>query len=185
MEVRMAERIWDSSELTPAVVRAWGYDEELLLLDQDEDLLLYDVKFIPVLLELAGDERCPKRDYAFCILCQFCRKQITRGGERGAAALKAAWSAVGQPAGGLPLEWHEYVGRMLGYTKPSGPVDKIAARRMADDLLLGIAGRRGKLEESDSANPASWRFTLRTSVIEHVGICEATGQFSYRLVFVM
>ena len=49
----------------PGNERRAGYDAGLILLEQDEDLLLYDVQFIPALLELAGDDRCPKRDYVF------------------------------------------------------------------------------------------------------------------------
>jgi hypothetical protein len=58
----MAKRIWEWADLTPEVVREWGYDEDLLLLEQDEDLLLYNIDFFPVLLELAGDDRCPKQE---------------------------------------------------------------------------------------------------------------------------
>jgi hypothetical protein len=43
---RMAEQVWEWGELTPEVVRRWGYDDELILLSQDEDLLLYKVDFI-------------------------------------------------------------------------------------------------------------------------------------------
>ena len=175
----MAERIWEWSELTPEVVRAWGYDEDLILLEQDEDLLLYDFEFFPVLIELAGDEQCPKQEYVFCILCQFSREQVTRGGERGTAALRAAWSAIPEPPAGRPREWHQFVGRLLTYTQPSGPVDKPSAHRMAEDLLLGIAGRIGEVIEGDPVRAGWWRFTLRTSVTEHVDVCTATGAFSY------
>lgn len=175
----MAVRVWQWDQLTPEVVRGWGYDDELILLEQDEELLLYDVEFIPVFLELAADDRCAKRDNVFCILCQFCREQVTRGGERGTAAIRAVWSVIAEPAGGRPREWHQYVGRLLAYTQPSGPVDKNAARRMAEELLLGIAGRVGEVTESNSDRQGWWRFTLRTSVTEHVDVCEATGAFSY------
>jgi hypothetical protein len=174
----MAERVWVWGE-TPEVVRAWGYDETLILLEQDEDLLLYDMEFLPVLLELAGDDRCPKQDYAFFILCQFCREQITRGGERGIAAVRAAWSTIPEPAGGCPAGWHRYVGRLLRYAQPSGPVDKQVANRMAEELLLGVAGRVGKVVESNLGRPGWWRFTLRISGTEHVDVCEATGAFLY------
>jgi hypothetical protein len=50
---------------------------------------------------------------------------------------------------------------------------------MAEDLLLGIAGREGDFVESDSPRAGWWRFTLRTSVTEHVDVCAATGAFSY------
>jgi hypothetical protein len=179
-EAPMAHRVWEWSELTPAVVRAWGYDNELILLEQDEDLLLYDVEFIPVLLEMAGDEHCPKQDYAFCILCQFSREQVTRGGKRGTAAIQAAWSDIPEPAGGRPREWYKYVSRLLAYTHPAGPLDKAAARRMAEELLIGIAGRVGEITDSDPAKPGWWRFTLRTSVTEHVDVCKASGEFAYK-----
>jgi hypothetical protein len=175
----MAERIWEWGDLTPEVIRNWGHDDDLILLEQDEDLLLYDVEFIPVLLELAGDERCPKKDYAFCILCQFCRERITRGGKNGAATKRAAWSAVPEPPGGRPREWHNYVRRLLAYTQPSGPLEKVAARRMAQELLDGIAGRLGEVAESKAVKPGWWRFTFQTSVTEHVDVCDATGEFAY------
>lgn len=175
----MAERIWEWDELTPDVVRAWGYDEDLILLEQDEDLLLYGFDFFPILLELAGDDRRPKQEYAFCILCQSSREKVTRGGERGTAALLAAWSAIPEPAGDRPQQWHQFVARLLRYTRPSGPVDKPVARRMAEELLLGIAGRVGNVVEDAPVFVGWWRFTLRTSVTEHVDVCGATGEFSY------
>lgn len=175
----MEEHIWEWGELTPDVVRAWGYDEHLLLMEQDEDLLLYKFEFFPVLLELAGDDRCPKQEYAFCILCSHSREQVTRGGERGTTELRAAWSAIPEPAAGRPRQWHQFVGRLLAYTQPSGPVDQPTARRMAEELLLGIAGRVGQLNESSPVRAGWWRFTLRTSVTEHVDVCAATGAFTY------
>src|SRR5262249_53449624 len=129
--------------------------------------------------ELAAAEHCPKQKSAFYILCQFSREQVTRGGERGTAALRAVWSAIPEPTKGRPQEWHRYAGRLLGYTQPSGPVDKATAHRMAEELLLGIAGRGGKVVEGAPDRAGWWRFTLRTSVTEHVDVCEATGAFSY------
>jgi hypothetical protein len=174
----MAIRILKSGRLTPRIVCIWGYRPELRLMSQDEDLLLHKVEFIPVLLQLADDERCPKRDYAFFILCGFCREKVTRGGEHGTAMIRSAWSAIPEPAGGRPAEWHRYVGRLLSYTQPSGSVDKPTARRMAEELLLGI-GRVGQLAEGAPVRPGWWRFTLQTSVTEHVDVCEASGAFAY------
>ena len=168
---------WD--EITPDVVRVWGYDDNLVLMEQDEELLLYDVELIPVLLELAGDERCPKRNSAFFILCQFAREQVTRGGERGMAALRAAWSSIPEPVGERPGAWGRYVARLLAYAQPSGSVDKQVARRMAEELLLGIAGRVGEVVEDSPVRPGWWRFTLRTSVTEHVDVRQSTGEFVY------
>lgn len=50
---------------------------------------------------------------------------------------------------------------------------------MAVELLLGIAGRVGEVVESTPTRTGWWRFTLHTSVTEHVDVCEATGAFLY------
>jgi hypothetical protein len=175
--VTMPYRVTDNFDPTPDDVRKWGYGDDLVFMEQDEDLLLYNTFYFPVLLELAGDEACPKGGYAFSILCQFSREQVTRGGAKGAAYLRAAWQALPPPTGRLPVEWHQYVGRLLAYTEPTGPVDHNTARRMAEELLLGEE-RIGNLTEGP-APLAGWRFTLRTSITEHIDVCEATGAFSY------
>jgi hypothetical protein len=172
------ERVWEG-DVTPDVIRAWGYDEDLVLLEQDEDLVLSRYEFVPALLELAGDDHCPKQEWAFFILCHFSRRAVTRGGGRDVAALRAAWSTVPEPANGRPRDWHQFVGRLLSYTEPSGPVDAQAARRMAVELLLGIAGRVGNVVDCDSLRPGWRRYCLRTSLTEYIDVCEATGIFSY------
>jgi hypothetical protein len=53
------------------VVRRWGYDENLHFIEQDEDLVLHDAKYVPVLIELAADANCPKNDYTLSILSYF------------------------------------------------------------------------------------------------------------------
>jgi hypothetical protein len=174
----VAWRIWEG-DVTPDVVRVWGYDDELFLLEQDEDLTLYDSAYFAVLLELAGDDDCPKQDYAFSILCQFCREQVTRGGSRCTTALKVAWEAIPEPPTGLPREWHQFVGRLLSYTQPNGPIDKEAARMRATELLLGITRRVGDVVDVESERPGWWRFSIRANNREYVDVCESNGVFSY------
>ena len=174
----MSDRISDNYDPTPDDVRAWGYDDDLMFMSQDEDLLLYGTMYFPVLLELAGDENCRKGGYAFSILCEFSREQVTRGGTASTARLRAAWQSLPPPFGRLPVEWHRYVGRLLAYTEPTGPVGHDAARRMAEELLLGES-RVGTITESPPPIAGWWRFTLRTSFTEHIDVCEATGAFSY------
>jgi hypothetical protein len=59
----MNERI-HAGPLSEAILLEWGYDVEMLLLDQDEDLVLGSAyEFYPVLAKLAMDPACPKADY--------------------------------------------------------------------------------------------------------------------------
>ena len=168
---------WD--DITPDLVREWAYDEEMLLLEQDEDLLLYDWELLPTMLKLIADHTCPKRKWVYFALCQFTRESVTRGGDAGAASLSNALSSVEPPAEGWLAEWYSYARRILGYAQPTGPIDAETAAQIANDLLLGVAGRVGNITHGKDPSPGWLRFSLETSVTEHVDICPATGEYRY------
>jgi hypothetical protein len=58
-------------DLSDADLREWAYSDEIELMEQDEDLLLHDVEYMPVLLEFIRDISCPKSDYVFGIVGHF------------------------------------------------------------------------------------------------------------------
>lgn len=59
----MSEYLYDGP-LTEEALLKWGYDEDMLLLEQDEDLVIGSAhEFYPVLAKLALDPACPKADY--------------------------------------------------------------------------------------------------------------------------
>lgn len=102
---------------THDTVRRWGYDERLLLIDQDEDLVLGEVEYLPLLLEFAADPACPKKDYALGIVRQYCHFLIGCG----------RWDAVNQIT---PIA-------QKALTSTSAPV-----REWAEEFLRGVATRR-------------------------------------------
>ncbi|WP_298867379.1 hypothetical protein [uncultured Gimesia sp.] len=53
---------------SPEVIHRWAYDENLLLIDQDEDLILGNAEYVPMLLQLAREPDCPKNDYCLSIV---------------------------------------------------------------------------------------------------------------------
>lgn len=57
--------------LSDADLREWAYNDDIELIEQDEDLLLHDIKYMPVLLECVRDQSCPKSDYIFGIIAYF------------------------------------------------------------------------------------------------------------------
>lgn len=62
-------------------VLVWAYDEEMQFIEQDEDSVLSDPKYISVMLKAASDITCPKREYILSILYDysqvlFVRKEI-------------------------------------------------------------------------------------------------------------
>ena len=69
----MEDEILNDANPRLDTVRRWGYDEQLWLIEQDEDLILGDVQYIPLLLEFAADPACPKREYALRIVRNYCQ----------------------------------------------------------------------------------------------------------------
>jgi len=61
------ERIYNG-EIDDRAIHDWGYDEDLLFIDQDEDLLLGSPGYFPALSKLVKDSACPKSDYALSII---------------------------------------------------------------------------------------------------------------------
>ncbi|WP_323000696.1 hypothetical protein [Denitromonas sp.] len=74
-------------DLSDADLREWAYDEEIELMEQDEDLLLHDIKYMPVLLECIRDARSPKSDYIFNIVAYFGQLRLLHKVTDEAAAL--------------------------------------------------------------------------------------------------
>ena len=64
-------KVLDIVSPTEDQVREWGFDEDLLLTDQDEDLILYANQYVTVLWELACDPECPKNEYCLSILSNY------------------------------------------------------------------------------------------------------------------
>lgn len=176
----MSERITNNYNPTPGDIREWGYDEDLYFMEQDEDLLLYELGYVPVLLELAQDPACPKQDYALCILGQFAREaalyhhaEPLQGLEKIVTPLKTREPAV--------RDWQNYVNRLLAYQDPPFAVNEQKAWMMAQDLLIGI-GRVGQVEMAMGQPSDTWRFSLITSIHEQLSITKQTGVFTYQRV---
>jgi hypothetical protein len=62
--------------MSDAEVREWAYDWEVELIEQDEDLLLHDLRYMQVLAECVRDAACPKSEYIISIIGSFCQLRL-------------------------------------------------------------------------------------------------------------
>lgn len=60
--------IGSPNTLNDETLRLWAYIDDWYLMSQDEDLLLMDEFFMPMLLKIAADTDCPKRAYILQIV---------------------------------------------------------------------------------------------------------------------
>lgn len=174
----MSERISDNVNPTADDVRQWGYDEDLYLMEQDEDLLLYGTSYAPVLLELAEDDGCPKQYYALCILSQFTRESALSGNRSNLRHLQSIAKERSEIRDAGVAEWRKYVNRLVEYDNQPCEVNEEKAKQMAQDLLLGV-GRVGQVEARRGEKVGEWHFALVTSITEHLHIDKGTGAYRY------
>lgn len=174
----MRERITDNFNPTDDDVREWGYDEALFFMEQDEDLLLYGLYYVPVLLELAQNPACPKQHYALSILGQSIRKIALHHRSDELRTLEQLLSTTSLTRDPVIQDWAQYAHRLLAYQRHPFVVDESLAWSMAHDLLRGI-GRVGMITLSKT-EPDAWHFVLVTSVREHLSINKHTGMYTYQ-----
>ena len=101
----MAERYLDVIRPSPEQLCQWGYDDDLYLTSQDEDLLLHDVACLPVLIELAADPSCPKQFYAASIAYTYSQLCVLHKRRAEVEAISVIVEAIPPSAEPLVVEW--------------------------------------------------------------------------------
>jgi len=126
------------NEVSPENIRIWAYDDELYFLEQDEDLMLHKPEFIPTLIELAGQERCPKQEYIKAILeyyIQWCflykredqLAEINSHISNSRASLSTEWLIL----------WHINFQYIYAIYKRPQRLTEAACQKIAKDLTVG------------------------------------------------
>ena len=119
------------------LVRQWGYDENLYFIEQDEDLVLHDEKYVPVLIELAADANCPKNDDALSILSYF--SQLTLLFKQNVIADQIAEHIATSPYRSDPriAAWINYYGCIYDRLARPSAISDAAMVTFAKQLLNG------------------------------------------------
>lgn len=127
---------WDSDE---AMLRHWAYDEDLTLLDQDEDLLLHNRDWLPILIPLADEPSCPKADYILGALDFYLMFLVLRGAEAELVAVREAIELATQAIRPELHNWAALQERRLRYRDGIGAVSRQQALTMGAELLNNIS----------------------------------------------
>ena len=121
----------------------WGYDEEMYLIEQDEDLILHDAKYILVLIKLASDKDCPKQKYCEAILEYFTQQELLFRAEN---ELKAIKDTIYTSNKLIKTEWLKNWQMKFDYLYNifRNPVELSVAdcEKIANDLNVGDYSRR-------------------------------------------
>lgn len=126
----------DPANHEPAMLRRWAWQPRWYLSSQDEDLMVMDDALVPLLLELAGERRLPKRSWLLEIVAHHARDTCCHAvyWQRDIAATLtrvAAWAPLARAAGDDHLA--AYLDRLGRHAVPA-PVDRDGALQRLLDL---------------------------------------------------
>ena len=131
------EYIFDGN-ITNEVIKEWAYDENMLLLEQDEDLIAGQREFFPALFDAIEDNKCPKREYALTIIDFYLMFQILRGGDDAISIVEEAITFCNRSLKPKVHDWKKLLEKRILYKKGIGPVNGDLALEMGKNLLNGI-----------------------------------------------
>lgn len=159
----------------------WAYDENLLLMEQDEDLILGYRDFLSILIPFADDINCPKADYILSSLDFYLMFEVLQASSSQVDAVQDAISLCKHPQRQELSAWAALQKRRLSYIEGVGKTDRTMALKMGDDLLNGICR---KCEISISfENDTTWEVQLSVPPFhrhkEWLNINKSSGKFKF------
>ena len=162
--------VLDELNPTNEQIKTWAYDENILLVDQDEDLILENTDFLNVLIDLTFDINCPKRDYCISIIKSLIYSKLVR---RDFEELKKINISINSLNQNSKQKWLEELKEKFNekfeiITKPTS-LDYWKCREIAFDLNIGSYGIKGIDEKR----------TFENGVIEFKAAHSSFDQFFY------
>jgi hypothetical protein len=139
---------------TPDQVRAWGYREDHLFMEQDEDILLYDPIYASTLMDLMADKGCPKQEYVASILHNYATLLLSRRDLTDAHALAALSTAPAQSDAPLVASWrNRFLPLYDRLIHPRRFLDNEEMGQVAWELLVGPYGDLATFERVSDSTP--------------------------------
>jgi len=172
-------------EITNDVILKWAYDENMLLLEQDEDLVAGDREFFPALFAAVNDPECPKGDYALSVIDFYLMFQILKGTDESIAVVQEAIDFCKKSNLKKVQEFQSLLEDKIRFKKGVGKVDKSTALRMGQNLLNSIS--RSCDTEVVEETSDTWVVELSVPPIhrhkERIMINKDTGEFSFKVSY--
>lgn len=175
----VAMRILDVVNPSSDLLREWGYDDDCHLIEQDEDLLLHDTSYLPILLEFGADPACPKQDYAVAIAYYYSQLRVLQKD-------RAQADAISQMAAASPFIRAPLVAAWLAdfqwiYDRLVHPraLTNDEAERLAWGLLVGTYCQRGLERTHRRVDGYDEFFCFTTSFRAYLYINTRSGDWHY------
>lgn len=131
-------RILNDVEPSCDLVRRWGFDESLYFIEQDEDLVLHDERYVRVLMELSADATCPKNDFALSVLSYYSQLVILKRKRHEADRIARSIADSPHRSHERLCCWVTYFGRVHDRLIRPRPLTDEEMNSLARDLLVGL-----------------------------------------------
>jgi hypothetical protein len=165
------------NNINPSIeeVRVWGYDDDLLFTEQDEDLILYGPQYVQILMELASDPESPKNYYCFTILASYCRDELAH---RRLKAIEEIEKRIIDFQGVITTELHKWKLDFLKFSeliRHPGSFSRIDMDALAFFLLVGVHNNLTFKQIGESESGFVQYMAFNESYKEYCYINKGTG----------
>ncbi len=162
--------VLDELNPTKEQIKAWAYDENLLLVDQDEDLILENTRYLDILIDFTFDNNCLKRDYCISIIESLIHNKLVNRDVEELKRIDKSINSLDQITEQIWLvELKEKFNKKFKIILEPTQLDYWQCREIAFDLNIGSYEIKGIDEKR----------TFGNGVIEFKSVHSAFDQFFY------
>lgn len=174
---------WNDEVELKANLENWAYNDDLILLEQDEDLLFHDIEWTEVVLPFIFDKKCIKREYILNNFLGYIRevflyrktKEIEQIQKLFIDDMTTHYSISGDSLIGNGIDYYFSCKRIF-YHPLEPNIEQ--AKHIAKLLLNGLTNT-SKINEPTISTSGNYQITSTSSVVCHLCIDKVTGHYKY------
>ena len=174
---------WNDEVELKANLEKWAYNDDLILMEQDEDLLFHDIEWTEVVFPFMFDEKCVKREYIISNFLDYMREiflhrkanEIEQVQKLFIDDMTAYYSLTGDSLIGDCVSY--YFSCKQIFDNPSNP--NFEQVKHIGKLLLNGLTNLAKINEPTISTSGNYQITSASSIMRHICVDRQTGHYKY------
>ena len=174
---------WNDETELKANLEKWAYNDELILMEQDEDLLFHNIEWTEIVFPFMFDTKCVKREYIISNFLDFIRQMFLHRKSQEIEQIQkwfiddmtAYCSVTGDSSIGDCVSY--YFSCKQIFDNPLNP--NFEQVKHIGKLLLNGLTNVAKINEPTISASGNYQITLTSSVVCHLCVDKVTGHYKY------
>ena len=174
---------WNDEIELKANLKKWAYNDDLILMEQDEDLLFHDIEWTEVVFPFMFDEKCVKREYIIHTFIDYMREIFLHRKANEIEQMQKLF--IYDMTDYYSVTCDSLIGDCVSYyfsckqifENPLNPNFE-QVKHIGKILLNGLTNT-AKINEPTISTTGNYQITSTSSVVCHLCIDKVTGHYKY------